>query len=701
MDISTSHVVVAVVVLAVTFIAYRLFFSTPKLPPMTTHSSSKTNGTVTTNGNGHSSSTASNSTTPLHPMSIFFGSQSGTAETFARELAEEAKLYGFTAAVKDLEDYDADELLSTEKYAVFLMATFGEGEPTDNSASFYEWLCNDARTESDAAAVPYAVFALGNRQYEHFCLIGRVVDEKMAAVGGKRVVEHGEGDDDGSLEDDFRGWKKAFWTATNAHFGTSAAADGAGADNKPYESAFVVTPLPPAQQAQQQGKYVGGLTNLVTDPKHRVVVAPCVDNRELRQSTEDDGSTRHIELDLNNVHLSYLTADNCGVYPRNDYKHVAQLLKRLQLDGKQLVLMKGNGTKRSYLPSPVSVQDIFLYYLDISFTPRLSQLPMFNQYTTDEADRLKLQYYCGAGQDEYIADHKTFLELLEELPSILPPLSHIVDWMPRMAPRFYTISSSSLVQPKRLALTVSVLTHHKPRGRKQQGICSSYLASLRPDKDAVAVFIRPSSFRLPRPKQPLNSTQPVVHPPILMIGPGTGVAPFRGFIQEATYMKQKELPMGDMSLFFGCRASSKDFIYKDELLTAASSGVLAALHTAFSRERVGGSDSTASETAISPSTVAATTATLAASFLTPAASHTYTNKVYVQDRVRGVAADVWEQISARKGHVYVCGGTAMGRSVREVLLECCKEAGGMTDKEAEVYVKKMQEQKRYIQELWS
>ena len=696
MDVSTSHVVISVLVLAATFIAYRLFFSTPKLPPMLPPSASKANGT-----NGHTTTPNGDTSSPTHPMSIFFGSQSGTAETFARELAEEAKLYGFTAVVKDLEDYDADEQLAGEKYAVFLMATFGEGEPTDNSASFYEWLNNSARIESDAAGVPYAVFALGNRQYEHFCLIGRVVDEKMAALGGKRVLEHGEGDDDGSLEDDFRAWKKSFWAATNAHFGTSAAADGAGADNKPYESAFVVTALPPAQQAQQQGKYVGGLTNLVTDPKHRVAVVPCVENRELRQSTEDDGSTRHVELDLSGVQLSYLTADNCGVYPRNEYKHVAQLLKRLQLDGKQLVVMKGNGSKRSYLPSPVSVQDILLFYLDIHFTPRISQLPMFVHYASDEQDRLKLQYYCHAGQDEYIADHKTFLELLDELPSVMPPLSHLVDWTPRLAPRFYTISSSSLVQPKKLALTVSVLTHHKPRGRKQLGICSSYLASLRPDKDSAAVFIRPSSFRLPRPKQPLNVTQSVVHPPILMIGPGTGVAPFRGFVQEATYMKQKALPLGDMSLFFGCRSSTKDFIYKEELLDASSAGVLKALHTAFSREKLGGADSTASEVPISSSTVAATTATLAASSLTPQLAHSYTTKVYVQDRVRGVADDVWDMISTRKGYVYVCGGTAMGRSVREVLLECCKEKGRMTDKEAEIYVKKMQEQKRYIQELWS
>ena len=741
------EVVVGLVVVLATaaLLLYRLLFAQSSLPlaSAAAAASSTSNGQV--HGPAAVSTSDSSSSSPLLPMSIFFGSQSGTAESFARELSSEAKVFGFHATVKDLEDYDADEELSKEAYAVFLMATFGEGEPTDNAATFYEWLCSDARAASDADGVRFSVFALGNRQYEHFCLIGRRVDERMAHIGGVRVAELGEGDDDGSLEGDFRAWKTAFWEKTNAAFGTKAAAEAAGAEAAAYVSSFTLTPLPQAQQAQQAVLYKGGLHNLVVDPKHRVVLARVADNRELRQSTEDDGSTRHIELDLSAVSLPYLTADNCGVYPRNEHRLVAQLLQRLRVDGSQLLLMKGNGTKRSFLPSPCSVQDIFLHYLDIHFTPRVSQLPTLAQYCTDEKDRARLLYWSRAGAEEYIADQLSFLELLTELPSLNPPLQDLVDWTPRLAPRFYTISSSSLVQPKQLSLTVSVLTHHKPRGRKVRGLCSSYLAMLRPEKDSVAVFIRPSGFRLPKARAQISTAAtaaavsfPVPLPPVLMIGPGTGLAPFRGFIQEATAHKAKAkaaaqttvtsaspLPppaassatptvpppapsvgYGDLLLFFGCRSSTKDFIYRDELLRAVDDGVLAQLHLAFSREQdAGGSDSTASESSVSASSIAAATASLASSSLEPSAARLFTNRVtgrvYVQDRMRGVGADVWDAIHTRKGYVMVCGGTAMGRSVREVLIECCKEKGQMSDKQADTYIKKMQEQKRYVQELWS
>ena len=752
-----AAVAAVVIALTVVLLAYRALFSTSRPPALgkaqaaaaaagasgALHSTS-----ASSNGHGGSSGSAASSSASspaLLSMSVLFGSQSGTAEAFARELSAEARMFGFQATVKDLEDYDPDDL-SKERYAVFLMATFGEGEPTDNAASFYSWLCAEERSAEDVAGVRFAVFALGNRQYEHFCLVGQRVDERLHALGGARVTELGQGDDDGSLEGDFRAWKAQFWERTAAAFGTAAAADGAAGEVQPHVSAFALTPLPPVQQAQQRALYVGGLRNLVVDPKHRVVVAPVVDNRELRQSAEDDGSTRHIEVDLSAVSLPYLTADNCGVYPRNDHRLVAQLLRRLQLDGAQLVLMKGNGSKRSFLPSPCSVQDIFLHYLDASFTPRLSQLPVFAHYCSDAAEKARLLYWAKAGADEYVAEQYTFLELLHELPSMLPPLADVVDWTPHLSPRFYTISSSSLVQPRQLSLTVSVLTHHKTRGRTQTGVCSGYLAQLRPGKDSVAVFIRPSAFRLPRPR-PLLSTgaaaqqssgapTPPPLPPVLMIGPGTGLAPFRGFIQEATAHKARakatavsagpslqpspppSLPSpslppppppsvgyGSLCLFFGCRSSVKDFIYREELLQAVKDGVLSELHLAFSREQSEGADSTASESSVSASSTAAATASLARESLEPAHARPYMNRltgrVYVQDRMRGAGDGVWEALHRHRGYIFVCGGTAMGRAVREVLAECCKEKGGMSAQQADAYIKRMQEQKRYVQELWS
>ena len=156
--------------LASAVIAYRVFFSQPKLPPLKSASSATVAGGAA-KANGHLNGVPDASATPRQPMSILFGSQSGTAEAFARELAEEAAMLGYAAAVKDLQDWDAEVELPRAGCAVFLLATFGEGEPTDNAASFYSWINEERRTEQDAAGVPFAVFALGNRQYEHFCKV--------------------------------------------------------------------------------------------------------------------------------------------------------------------------------------------------------------------------------------------------------------------------------------------------------------------------------------------------------------------------------------------------------------------------------------------------------------------------------------------------------------------------------------------------
>ncbi len=156
-------------------------------------------------------------------ITIFFGSQSGTAQTFAYELAEEAKSQGFNGKAVDLEGYENEEL-ANEKFVVFLMATFGEGEPTDNAVQFYEWITSNDRQPNTLPSTTYSVFALGNRQYEHFCAIGHKTDKRMEDLGGKRLLEIGEGDDDGSLDDDYSAWKSKFWEATHAHFGTTATA---------------------------------------------------------------------------------------------------------------------------------------------------------------------------------------------------------------------------------------------------------------------------------------------------------------------------------------------------------------------------------------------------------------------------------------------------------------------------------------------
>ena len=501
----------------------------------------------------------------------------------------------------------------------------------------------------------------------------------MNELGGIRLLEHGEGDDDGSLEDDFSSWKSSFWARTKTTFGLQ----NEGAGSTAFKPSFTIDYKTP----EQASKYIGGLTPSICDPKHKPILANVVANRELRTDVLEGAtangegeSTRHLDLDVSALRLSYVTADNLGVCPRNDYKAAGQLMARLKVKGNSVFSLKALGKRKAPVPSPCSIQDACLWYLDFQSIPRTSLLTLLAQYTTDETEKAKLHQWTHEGKEEFQADQKSILEVLEELPNMDVPFLDFLEFCPKLQPRFYTISSSSLVSPKQVSITVALSTHQKPRGRVYNGIATTYLCSLKPGKDQVCVFLRPSTFRLPKPKRtfvngsptpspdgspnPAASPSTPMLPPVIMVGPGTGVAPFRAFVQEFHYLRSKNLPsFPSTHLFFGCRNREHDYLYKDEFEAALSESDLTTLHVAFSREGP--------------------------------------QKVYVQSDLKAEAETVWQLISAQRAYFYVCGGTIMGRQVKEVIQHICEQHGAMTPQAATEYVKKMQTEGRYIQELWS
>lgn len=581
----------------------------------------------------------------LLPMKIFFGSQSGTAETFAGELADEGKKYGFKAEVVDLEDYDPDDDMADEKFAVFLMSTFGEGEPTDNAVSFMEWVENeDEREDNYFKDIPFAVFALGNRQYEHFCNIGRNLDKILHKFGGTRVVDHGEGDDDNNLDEDFAEWKKEFWMGARKQFNLKGSVDS----NEPNFT-------PSWTFKTHEGEYDTEKA-LVKDPKQSAFFVPVVANYELRQDCSDAGSTVHVEIDISeHKRLRYVTADNLGVYARNDFKQAGQMIKRLGGNPKDLFSLRKSGDLSKFMfPSPCSVQDAFLWYVDFNNMPRLKILRILSDYATDNKEKEQLLRYCDEEKEAFAADQKSLFEVLDQFPSVKVPLEHFLEFCPKMSPRFYTISSSSKVNPDVISLTSSLLFGPKANDRSFKGVCTHYLQSLRPGKDRMCVVVRTSTFRLPRK---------LATSPVIMVGPGTGIAPFRGFVQEFSLIKQKEGTDMNTTLFFGCKKSTTDYIYKDELEAAQEIGALTNLHLAFSREQE--------------------------------------KKVYVQDLVQEHGDDVWHLISEKKAYFYVCGATTMGRAVKDVVINLAVTKGGKTKEEANKFVETMTNTGRYVQELWS
>jgi len=615
------------------------------------------------------------------PITILFGSQSGTAETFAYELAKEAKTHNFNPKVIDLEEYDHESCLAEEKFVCFLLATFGEGEPTDSAQKFYEWIMSDERDPSSVQGVEFAVFGLGNRQYEHFCAVGRRITQRMRDLGGVELLEHGEGDDDGSLEDDYAAWKEIFWEAVKNRFGGTDSEVGPrkfegsyeikfnepDADSKDDDDDFVVVDSPEKSSP------------IVIDPKHNGGFVPVLENRELRPDSSA-GSTRHIELDLSTAPFHFRTADNLGVYPRNDYKLAAKVAKRLGLHTKAtFTLIPKGDTQRLPFPHNCSVHDALLWYCDLTSTPKRSLLETLATFATDTADRAKLLGWCTNDKAAFLDDQKNVLEVLEEVPSVKPPFEAFLEFIPKLVPRFYTISSSHRVDPTRCSITVSVTRADKPRGRMHHGVCSTFLAALVPSKDKVPVFVRASSFR-----PPWDGAQPHLTPtlaplpsgvrqrsesklcdtdiPMIMIGPGTGIAPFRGFLQEIKYLRSNGRKIGNAYLYFGCQRPNRDYIYKDELQEYVSAGVTEII-TAFSREQ--------------------------------------SQKVYVQHRLEQNGAQVWELLDSQKGCLFLCGGTAMGRDVRNVLLDIFKQYGSLGESQAKDYLNNLQSSGRFIQELWS
>ncbi|CAG2174762.1 unnamed protein product, partial [Oppiella nova] len=551
---------------------------------------------------------------------VFYGSQTGTAEEFAARLAKEATRYGMKAMVADPEECDMEELSKLTEIensiAVFAVATYGEGDPTDNAQEFYEWLQNGG---ADLTGLRFAVFALGNKTYEHYNKMGKYLDVRLEELGATRVYELGLGDDDANIEEDFITWKEKFWSSVCEQFDLQT---GEEVSSRQYE----LISYDDDNTISDDKVFHGEVARLNSYANQKApfdtknpYLSPVLVNRNLYNS---ERNCLHIELGLTGSKLRYEAGDHVAVYPKNDTNLVERIGQLLEMDLNKVFALKNldeDSSKKHPFPCPTSYKTALTFYTDITSTPRTHVLKEISEYATNEEDKAflkKISSPTDEGKQLYaewvIKNCRSIVHILEDLPSVKPPLDHLLELLPRLQPRYYSISSSPKLHPDSVHVTAVVVEYETGTNRVNKGVATNWLKAKLPGSDnghkvLVPIFIRRSQFRLPAKPQT----------PVIMIGPGTGLAPFRGFIQERWHMRQSDKPVGDTILYFGCRKKSEDYLYEEELTKWVADGTLTKLYAAFSRDQ--------------------------------------NHKIYVTHLLKNNMKEIWNIIGDKEGHIYVCG----------------------------------------------
>lgn len=558
-----------------------------------------------------------------------FGSQTGTAEQYAKTIMEEARGHGYDATVLDLEDFDG-ESLGDAPLMLFAMATYGEGEPTDNAHGFVRWLKS---TEVDMSSQEYAVFGLGNTQYEHFNAVGKLTDKLMAKLGANRVLDVSLGDDDRDLDADFDAWRKTLWK--------KLVGNGPAIVPSPsLETAFdvVLETTDKARFAEVAGKAAALDASEAAASTRFYFTATrlkVTESRELR-SPLDDGSTRHVELSAPRAGF-FATADNVAILPENDRDDVRTVAKCLgiQEDPKNVRIALDGKSASHPFPTPCTLETALARYCDLTHKPKQRQLDALAEFCIGKQ--------CG-GQPETLIDALVEIGPLKYSDRLLSVFFDKI--APRLQPRYYTISSSAT--EKSIHVTSSLVA--LPNGRP--GVCTRYIDGLR-EGATVAAFVRPSSFRPPPPSEEKSR-------PLILIGPGTGVAPARAVVRDIIAGAWRPKP-SKVTLFFGCKKPHLDHLYKSEMEGWVEDSVID-LKVAYSR--------------------------------------IHENKVYVQHLIKENATEVANDILDNQATVFVCGATAMGSAVHAAIREALYtrlEDG----KEADRTIDAMKQTGRYVQELWA
>ena len=536
------------------------------------------------------------------PLTIIYGSQTGNAESMAELAAEQASAHGMLASVKDMDDVSLAELAQAERLLV-VTSTYGEGEMPDNAQMLWDAISSD--DAPSFANTFFSVLALGDTSYDGFCVAGQLWDRRLEQLGGQRVADRVDCDVD--FEAPAQSWIDAVLPEISSR-GDQAAAAVSIASEAPLKAKSKFNRQNPLQAVLSRKAVLTG-----------------------------DASSKqicHFEFNLGDSGEHYDAGDALNLIPHNRADLVDELLQLLNSNAEQSV----NGQPlRTLLTEQLEIR-----------TPSKELLARLAQ--AEGAEAAKLKQLLDSDDNEPLNDYlwgKDVVDLLTLIPANLDG-DEFVSLSKPLAPRAYSISSSINKHANEVHLTIGSVRYHS-NGRDHNGVCSTWLADELDEGAKVSCYFAPNKhFALPQDD----------NLPIIMVGPGTGIAPFRSFLEE----REMREAQGDNWLFFGDRNAASDFIYREELEGWQQSGLLTRLDLAFSRDQA--------------------------------------EKIYVQDRMLEHGKELFEWFE-RGAYFYICGDAyRMAKDVDAALHQLVAEHGGFSEADAVAYVNNLKSQKRYVRDVY-
>jgi cytochrome P450/NADPH-cytochrome P450 reductase len=578
------------------------------------------------------------------PLMVLFGSNLGTAEGVATKLAQDGSDRGYAVTLGSLDDH-AGELPGVG--GLIVVCASYNGKPPDNAERFCRWMADPATPADAAEGLAFSVFGCGNMDWAStYQAVPTLIDQQLEAHGGTRVRPRGEGDARADFDGQYQTWYATLWSemATSLKLSEKAAA------------APVVQPRLRLSMVNRQ------TTNPVV-VSYRAQPAMVTVNRELIgvDGSGTDRSTRHVELSLP-PGVEYATGDHLGVLPRNSAEQIRRVLTHFGLDAGTYVTITPTGGTYTHLPLGESAPllGILGSCVELQDVANRHDLAVLADHTSDPGQQAELRGMSALDDEGRAAYRKrvavpraSVLDLLEEFDSCELPFDVFLERLPPMRPRFYSISSSPSASQS-CQLTIGVLRGPARSGQGTfTGIASGHIEASR-EGSTLFAFVRKPGIPFRPPANP--------HVPMIMAAAGTGMAPFRGFLQERATMLEQGVPVGPSLFFFGCRDPELDYLYAEELQGFEQSGVTR-LHVAFSRRPDHG-------------------------------------RTYVQHMIEAEADEVWN-LMAQGAVIYVCGNAnTMAPGVRAALTDIHQAKTGGTEAAAQAWLSELRAADRYLEDIW-